>query len=291
LKLGALLIATGTGAYPMLPSGEICVAQRMIAAVQKAGVSTIAVVTGPDDKKMEKHLAQHGVFFLQNPQPEQAQASVQMGLAYLAEKCDRLFLMQTNYPLIDPDTLLELAKSQSALAVPTYHGSRGQPLLLCKPFPEALPIDALIALPQLQELPVEDPGILLTAEEAVHQSQWIAAHEQKLTRLMPDYAITRGKNLVDRKLIVLLRLIQQTQSVRDACTRMQISYSLAWNTLNGAEDSLGYPLLLRNKGGPSGAGSLLTEKGLQLLTACDRFESAAQETLEKLYDQYLRDIV
>ena len=30
--------------------------------------------------------------------------------------------------------------------------------------------------------------------------------------------------------------------------------------LNSAEDSLGYPLILRNKDGPSGSGSLLTEK-------------------------------
>jgi choline kinase len=54
----------------MLPSGEITVAQRMIATLHKSGLTQIAVITGPDDKKMEKQLAQYGVYFLQNPQPE-----------------------------------------------------------------------------------------------------------------------------------------------------------------------------------------------------------------------------
>ena len=56
MRLGAVLIAAGTQAKPMLPSGEITVAQRMIATLQKAGVTQIAVVTGPDDRKMEKQL-------------------------------------------------------------------------------------------------------------------------------------------------------------------------------------------------------------------------------------------
>ena len=60
----------GKHANPMFPSGEITVAQRMIATLHKSGVTQIAVITGPDDKKMEKQLAQYGVYFLQNPQPE-----------------------------------------------------------------------------------------------------------------------------------------------------------------------------------------------------------------------------
>ena len=56
-------------------------------------------------------------------------------------------------------------------------------------------------------------------------------------------------------------------------------------------NALGYPLLLRNKGGPSGTGSLLTEKGQELLSAYAQFESAAKENMEKLYDSYLRDIL
>ena len=88
MKLGAVLIATGKHANPMFPSGEITVAQRMIATLHKSGVTQIAVITGPDDKKMEKQLAQYGVYFLQNPQPEKEDASIDMGLRYLSGKCE-----------------------------------------------------------------------------------------------------------------------------------------------------------------------------------------------------------
>ena len=64
MRLGAVLIAAGKCANPMLPSGEITVAQRMIASLQKAGVTLIAVVTGPEDKKMEKQLQLPGAFII-----------------------------------------------------------------------------------------------------------------------------------------------------------------------------------------------------------------------------------
>ena len=138
---------------------------------------------------------------------------------------------------------------------------------------------------------MEDPGVLIRTEEAVSLEHVIFQHDRKLTRPMMDFAIARGKPVLDGKLMTLLHLIRETQSVRDACSRMQISYSTAWNLLNSAEDSLGYPLILRNKGGPSGSGSLLTEKGSALLAAGEGFEIAARENLEKLYNAYFRDII
>ena len=114
---------------------------------------------------------------------------------------------------------------------------------------------------------------------------------QPQTCLEAEFSISKGVAHISSKLIALLLQIRQTQSVRDACSRMQISYSTAWNLLNTAENELGYPLILRNKGGPSGTGSLLTEKGQELLHAYEQFENAAKESMEKLYDAYLRDIL
>ena len=114
---------------------------------------------------------------------------------------------------------------------------------------------------------------------------------QPQTCLEAEFSVSKGDAHISSKLISLLFLIRETQSVREACSRMQISYSTAWNMLNTAENALGYPLLLRNKGGPSGTGSLLTEKGQELLSAYAQFESAAKENMEKLFDSYLRDIL
>ena len=295
MKTGAVLIASGRDAQPMHPSGEITVAQRMIASVLKAGVDMVAVVTGPDNQKMEKQLAQYGVFFLQNSHPENQAAAIHTGLHYLAEKCGLIFLLCADRPLLDPATVRALKGSGQPIAVPTFQGKRGQPLMVQTQHLHRLSgldnLDAMTGLAWVKEVPVDDPGVLLNAGEGAVETDLIAQHERKLSRLVPNFSINRGKPLVDRKLVVLLRLIRETQSVRDACIRMQISYSTAWNVLNSAEDALGYPLILRNKGGPSGAGSLLTEKGACLLNACDMFEAEARKTLDHLYEKYLQNVL
>ena len=287
MDIGAVLITAGCGSVPAALCGGITVAQRMIASLQKAGASMIVVVTDAEDKKLEKQLSQAGVFFLRNELPEREEVSASMGLNYLADKCGRIFLLRADRPLIDPDTLLKMLDVDSPVVVPVHKGKQGQPWLLRVPYPEGNAFDA----PAAVKLDVEDPGVLMCAEEAAPLEKFISEHDRKLTRPVLDFAISRGKPLLDGKLITLLSLIRETQSVRDACGRMQISYSTAWNLLNGAEDSLGYPLILRNKGGPSGSGSLLTEKGSALLTACEQFESAARESLSSLYETIFQDVL
>ena len=290
MAIGAILITAGCSSAPGTLCGGITVAQRMIASLQKAGVAIIVVVTGPEDKKLEKQLAQFGVFFVQNRTPEQEQLSVQLGLNFLSDKCDRYFLMHADRPLMDPDTLLKMKTVDADLVVPVHNGKQGQPLLLKSSCPVIGDMES-ISRQKAVMTDVEDPGILIPAEEAVSLENVIFQHDRKLTRPVMDFAIARGKPVLDGKLVTLLHLIRETQSVRDACSRIQISYSTAWNLLNSAEDSLGYPLILRNKGGPSGSGSLLTEKGSALLAASEQFESAARENLEKLYHTYFENLL
>ena len=70
MEIGAVLMTSGCGGASAMPSGSITVAQRMIASLKKAGVTVIAVVTGPEDKKFEKQLAQTGVVFLNTATPD-----------------------------------------------------------------------------------------------------------------------------------------------------------------------------------------------------------------------------
>lgn len=297
---GAVIIAAGYGDAPMLPAGGISVAQRMVAALQKAGVGLIALVTGPEDKKLEKQLAQPGLVFLHNETPEDRFVSRKLGFGYLRGKCERVFLISADRPLIAPETASEMLVAAGDVVIPTYEGEPGQPILLSGSGIDWFETESedRITVPvlnrnglQVSYVSVEDLGILLSAEESCGKTEAFSEHDRKLTRPVLEFAITRGRNLLDRKLMVLLYLIRDTQSVRDACSRMQISYSTAWNMLNSAESELGYPLLMRNKGGPSGTGSLLTQKGQELLSAYEQFESAAKENMEKLYDTYLRDVL
>ena len=290
MAIGAILITAGCGSAPGMLCGGITVAQRMTASLQKAGAAMIVVVTGPEDKKLEKQLAQFGVFFVQNHTPEQGSLSVQLGMNFLSDKCDRYFLMHADRPLVDPDTLQKMKAVDAELVVPVHNGKQGQPLLLKAACQVTGNMDEISRRNAIM-VEVDDPGILLGTDETISLENVIAQHDRKLTRPVMDFAIARGKPVLDGKLVTLLQLIRETQSVRDACSRMQISYSTAWNLLNSAEDSLGYPLILRNKGGPSGSGSLLTEKGSALLAASEQFESAARENLEKLYYTYFENLL
>ena len=300
MYIGAVIVTAGCGSAPMLPAGGITVTQRMVATFQKAGVDLIAVVTGSEDKRLEKQLAQPGLVFLHSENPEDPFGAGKQALSYLRGKCDRIFLVPAQWPLISPETVSKMLETAGDVVVPAYHGQKGQPVFLSGPgldwFESHCMESAMVSQMRREGLrvsivEVEDPGVVLPAEESSVMKAALEEHDRKLTRPVIEFSVTRGKHLLDRKLMVLLYLIRDTQSVRDACSRMQISYSTAWNMLNSAEDELGYPLLLRNKGGPSGAGSFLTQKGEELVSAYEQFESAAKENMEKLYNTYLRDVL
>ena len=56
-----------------------------------------------------------------------------------------------------------------------------------------------------------------------------------------------------------------TESMKDACGEMGMSYSKGWKIINRAEKELGYELLERRHGGKSGGKCTVTEKGKSLM--------------------------
>ena len=80
----------------------------------------------------------------------------------------------------------------------------------------------------------------------------------------------------------LLRLVEETGSLRSAATAMGMAYSKAIRLLSHAEQALGYPLTTRVIGGKSGGGSQLTPQGKELLEK--------YETYRQLCEQSNRDI-
>lgn len=179
-------------------------------------------------------------------------------------------------------------------AVPRYRGRTGVPLLLSARAAESLRLSANLEVKlsklSVEHIEVEDEGVLLTAEQCMHMDEAFAKHDRQLTRPVFDLSLNRGREILDTKLIGLLSLVQQTQSVREACLMMHISYSTAWNMLNSAEDGLGYALIERNKGGASGSGSSLTAEGCALVNAYIGFESGLREQAGKLYREYFENL-
>ena len=288
MSIGALICTANFNDIAMLPAGKISAVQRMVAVFQKIGADMIAVLAGAEDKLLEKHLSQFGVIFLRGAEGEKPDTATKRGLEYLSGKCERIFLLDADRPLVSPNTLSRMLSQQAELVVPVHDDKKGKPVLL-----SACSAKKLLEQPGAQldavHVPVEDDGILLGLAESQQMQERFEQHDEMITRLVLDMSIYRGKQIVDKKLVSLLHFVNETQSVREACTRMQISYSSAWNVLNRAEEELGYALVNRNKGGASGMGTVLTEKGMGLIRAYAEFESLLRENAERLYAQYFHN--
>ena len=305
MKIGALIVTTGlsrtSGVTALLSEvGAITAGQRMISAFQCAGVTLTGLVVGPEDKKAERQLAQNGVIFLRCKEDTGFFQGLQQGLSFMRGKFDRVFVVPGDVPLFLPSTLQTLLQSSGSLVVPETSHVNGYPLLLDKQA-----IDFLLSQPDyataekavrqgslpLESVRVDDSGILLRSSDMSHRKLLIQTHNRQLSRPITEVTLNNGGPLYDPRLSMLLHLVEDTHSVRDACSLMQISYSAAWNMLNRVEDELGFPLITRNRGGASGSGSGLTPNGKQLMDAYDRFSDLLNREAQTLYGEFFNSLV
>lgn len=89
--------------------------------------------------------------------------------------------------------------------------------------------------------------------------------------------------------VYLLEHIEQCGSIRKAALSMNMAYSKAWSILNRAEESLGFPLLIRTAGGKTGGGAQLTPEGKAFLAQyesfCTRVNAFAQKTYLEMFPE------
>ena len=303
MKIGALIVTTGlpriSGVTALLPAvGAISAGQRMISAFQCADISMVGLVVGPENKKAERQLAQNGVIFLRCPEGTGFFRGLQEGLSFMRGKFDRVFVVPGDIPLFLPSTLRVMLKSTAPLVVPETRYVNGYPLLL-----DTRAMEFLLSKPDfataerevrqgalaLESVHVEDVGILLRGEDMSNKKDLIEQHSVQLSRPVMDVAIHGSTLLYDPRLSTLLHLVEYTRSVQDACSLMQLSYSTAWHMLNHVEEELGFPLVMRNRGGASGTGTILTEKGKRLMDAYDQFAARMKKEADLLYSGFFLD--
>ena len=297
MKTAALIVTTGlpriSGVAALMPEvGAISAGQRMISAFQCAGVSLVGLVVGPENKKLERQFVQNGVVFLRCPDSTGFFQGLQEGLSFMKGKFDRIFVVPGDVPLFLPSTLKALLQSSAPLVVPENKHVNGYPLLL-----DTQAVDFLLSQPDfptaneavrqgklpLESVIVEDSGILLRGSDMTYRTLLIQNHNSQLARPVAEVTLCNGGPLYDSRLSMLLHLVEDTRSVLDACSLMQISYSAAWNMLNRVEDELGFPLVTRIRGGSTGSGSVLTEKGRALMEAYDCFSEHLNNEAQQIY--------
>ena len=73
----------------------------------------------------------------------------------------------------------------------------------------------------------------------------------------------------------LLRLVEETGSLRCAAASMEMAYSKALKLIKQAEGALGFPLTQRTAGGKDGGGSTLTPEGRAFLRKYEAYGTPA----------------
>lgn len=302
LSIGAVIVAAGNssgagGFQPVMKMGSISIARRVVSTLHQAGIRRIVVVTGQDAEALEHDLANLGLVFLHNDRYActGVLSSVQIGLSYLKDKCARVFLVPVDAPLFTAGTVRTLMASRGPVVSPVYHGHTGHPMLV-----DSTVIDSFLSDPEdgdwsdtvsrvasrMTVVPVEDAGILYDAETEDDYSKLLDTHNRQLVRQSIRVSLTREFPFFDEKTSMLLSLVDETASVREACSQMKISYSTGWNIIRTLESQLHCPLLERIQGGVGGGESRLTEKGRKLVDDYNRYVRQLSADATEMFEEY-----
>lgn len=300
MKTAALIVAAGIDRQtdvisPMKNLGSISVAQRIIATCHQSGIRMITIVTGYRAEELEHHLSNNEVVFLRNPDYADTSMfdSVKIGLEYLKDKCDRVFLTPVNIPLFTSETMKRLNACPAPLVCPVCEGKSGHPVLIAASLFDRILSDsgrngirgALARCGvEMTMIPVEDSGIFNDFRATGEYHMLLERHNAKLVRPVVQVSLAREKMFFDAKLALLLNLVDETGSVRTACQRMKISYSGGWNMIRTLESQLHHHLIERSQGGAGGGKSSLTEEGRWFLQSFRRFEEELRQQADVLFE-------
>ena len=137
LRTGAVIVAAGhksrnTPFNPLLPVGDSTVIRRIIITLKRGGVSPIVVITGDKADEIEKHISNLQVICLRNEQYDKVQmfSSICMGLNYIEDLCDRVFVLPAKFPVFLKETVQQMMKSDADIVRPVFDGYRGHPVLV-----------------------------------------------------------------------------------------------------------------------------------------------------------------
>ena len=301
---GALIVAAGMSSRmgdfkPMLELGSISIAQRTVANFRQVGVDRIVMITGYNAEILERHLSGNGITFLRNENYASSQMfdSAKIGLEYLKDKVDVILFTPVDIPLVSASTIESLIASSSGLAMPVCGGEIGHPIKIASSLAEGIigfegegglkaALDSCCA--EREYIEVDDPGILHDADTPEDYSSLLKLHNSQLIR--PEVQISLSKELpfFNEKMAMLLSLVEETSNVREACQRMQISYSSGWNIIKNLEQQLSSTLISRSQGGAHGSSSELTPAGKKLLESYLAYSAEIKKTANRLFDEYFK---
>ncbi|MGI6120962.1 MAG: NTP transferase domain-containing protein [Saccharofermentanales bacterium] len=291
----------------LLRIGRISLIERLIIRLQTVGIAPIVVITGFKSGNLEKHLVRMNVVSLHNDHWSRTTLfdDAIKGLSYIdrtCRDCEKIFLMTPMIPSVDTTTLTRLLSSPSSVTVPVYEGEDGLPIVFRKDTVQQLAraekghtFEELIAsVPgAVERIALDDRGVLPEAlpTDLFEGCESCLEDAMKLPmRVRFKLSLAREKIFFGPGPAVLLRLIDETGSVRMACQRMKLSYSKGWQILNLLEEQLGENVIVRKPGGQEGGSSTLTDTGRELLRRYEQLSVETQQYVNDLFEQLFKGL-
>ncbi len=180
VRIGGVVLAAGTSSRmgepkQLLRLGERPVLEQTLENLRAAHVDEIVLVLGFAAETIAKRIAVEGVKVVVNQQYRDGMASsLRAGLAALGAEVNGALIVLADQPFVGPATVDQLisqyAESRAQIAIPTYRGFRGNPVLLDRSvFAEVMAITGDVGCRAIfgdhtegiVKVPVDDIGILL----------------------------------------------------------------------------------------------------------------------------------
>ena len=305
-KTAAVILAAGRsenieGIASMLTVGRTTMIQREIDTLRKAGVSPIVVVTGYMAEELEKHLSHRGALFVRNDRYEESEMldSVRIGLGALPEETEQVLLVPADMPMISPETITAVAEGCRNAAVPVHEGKPGHPLCMSRAVwgiilkssgREGLRGVLAEAGIAVEQIPVEDPGILIDTNSMSDYDRVLALEKERRqeqkTWFRADIVLGRDEEAFNGLTASFLEAAGEYGSMLSACEKCGISYSKGWKMVRAAEEQFNVVFLTRQPGGAKGGSSELTPEGRRFIAAYRAFEEKVREFSGKIYPEY-----
>ncbi len=157
-----------------LPYGDSTILETVIAALMASGVDAVTVVLGRNWEEVYPAIEGLDVEVFVNPRPDLGMlSSAQWALAQVRDDLDGFLFALGDQPQIRTEIVDRLlaaaAQSRRGILLPTFEGKHGHPLLVRARYkqeilalPHTVGLNALLLAhaDDVEELPVEDPGIL-----------------------------------------------------------------------------------------------------------------------------------
>jgi len=265
--------------------------QRIIRTFKYAGVGRV-VVAG--DKKgiydaMIKATRLEAEFIY--PQGKSGKESVYRtdALKYLKGKCDRLFFAPAHFPLFDIRTIMDMDLSDAALTAPVFNGKRGYPMLISADFIDELigngcDFERLFEENEWEAFEVGDEGVIADVTRQIDADR-IAAGLTLYRDPRPGFKLTirREASYYGPGIHELIRLVEETGSLKKAYLLMGMARSYAFDLVKECETGLGFRIFDTNA---DHSGSSVTDEAREYAAKYKAFNEACIKSVDEHYRRF-----